>query len=100
MDYQSSQALTDLYLQQRLVSDRGVGIFDDQSRAIAPVFFTGDPNLMSKDEIQIVLLRSADVLLELKGLEQLLKQLDEQLAGELRNDVTLEAQNGVAEPGT
>jgi hypothetical protein len=86
MDYLSAEALTSVYMQQRIVSDRGLTVFDAQSRAIAPVFFTGEPALMSKDEIQIVLLRSADVLLDLKALGQLLKELDEQLAAELQGD--------------
>jgi len=86
MDYQSAQALTGVYVQQQIVSDRGLTVFEAQSRAIAPVFFTGDPSLMSKDEIQIVLLRSADVLLDLKALGQLLKELDDQLAEELQID--------------
>jgi hypothetical protein len=85
MDYQSAQALTGVYMQQRIVSDRGLAVFDAQSRAIAPIFFTGDPNLMSKDEIQIVLLRSADVLLDLRALGQLLTELDEQFAAELQS---------------
>jgi hypothetical protein len=41
MDYQSAQALTSVYMQQRIVSDRGLAVFDAQSRATAPVFFTG-----------------------------------------------------------
>jgi hypothetical protein len=86
MDYQSAQALTGVYMQQRIVSDRGLAVFDAQSRAIAPIFFTGEPNLMSKDEIQIVLLRSADVLLDLKALGQLLNELDEQFGAELQRD--------------
>jgi hypothetical protein len=86
MDYDTAQSLTGVYVQQRIVSDRGLAIFDAQTRAISPIFFTGDPNLMSKEEIQTVLLRSADVLLELKGLEQLLKELDQQFVEELRNE--------------
>jgi len=86
MDYRSAEALTGVYVQQRIVSERGLAVFDDQTRAIAPIFFTGDPNQMSKDEIQIVLLRTADVLLELRGLQQLLQELDEQFAAELQND--------------
>jgi hypothetical protein len=86
MDYKSAQALSDVYLQQHYVSDRGLTLFDEQTRAISPILINSDPNLMLKDEIQIVLLRSADVLSELRGLEQLLEQLDEQLATQLRND--------------
>ncbi len=65
---------------------RGLTVFDEQTRAISPIWITGDPNLLSRDEIQLVILRSADVLSELRGLEQLLKQLDEQYTSELRND--------------
>jgi hypothetical protein len=83
MDYPTAQALTGVYTQQRVVSERGLKVFEDQTQAIAPVFFTGKPSLLSKDEMQIVLLRSADVLLELKGIEQLLKELDEEFAAEL-----------------
>jgi hypothetical protein len=86
MDYKSAQAWSDVYLQQRYVSDRGLTLFEEQTRAISPMLINSDPNLMLKDEIQIVLLRSADVLSELKGLEQLLQELDEQLATQLRND--------------
>jgi hypothetical protein len=86
MDYESARALSDVYSQVHFVSDRGLILFDEQSRAISPVLITSDPNLMLKDEIQIVLLRSADVFSELRGLEQLLKELDEQLATQLRND--------------
>jgi hypothetical protein len=86
MDYQSAQALTSVYKQQRIVSDRGLTVFDAQSRAISPVFFTGEPNRLSKEEIQTVLLRSADVLLDLKALGQLLQGLDEQFAAEMQGD--------------
>jgi hypothetical protein len=86
MDYETTQALTEVYLQQRITSDRGIAVFDEQTRAIAPIFITGDPNLMSKDEIQLTLQRSADLLLDLKALEQLLKTLDAQLAEELQKE--------------
>jgi hypothetical protein len=86
VDYQSVQSWTDVYSQQHFVSDRGIGVFDAQTQAISPALITSDPNLMSKEEIQIVLLRSADVLSELRGLEQLLKELDDQYTTELQND--------------
>lgn len=84
MDYESAQAWSDVYLQQQFVSDRGLTLFDEQTRAISPVLITSDPNLMSKDEIQLVLLRSADLFSGLKGLEQLLKELDDQFRTELQ----------------
>jgi hypothetical protein len=86
MDYESAQSWSDVYTQLHYVSDRGLTVFDDQTRAISPILITSDPNLLSKEEIQLVLLRSADVLSELKGLEQLLKELDDQLVMEIKND--------------
>ncbi len=86
MDYQTAQALAEIYDQQRLISSRGVQIFDAQSRAVSPVFITGDPNQMSKEETQLTLQRSADLLLDLRALEQLLTQFDVQLSNELKKE--------------
>ncbi len=86
MDYQTARALADIYAQQRLISSRGVQIFDAQSRAVSPVFITGDPNQMSKEETQLTLQRSADLLLDLRALERLLTQFDVQLSDELKKE--------------
>jgi hypothetical protein len=83
MDYETAQTLSEIYGQQQIVTSRGLQVFDLQNRAIAPIYITGDPNLMSKDEIQLTLQRSADLLADLRGLGQLLAQFDVQLAGEL-----------------
>jgi hypothetical protein len=83
MDYEAAQSLSEIYGQQHIVTSRGLQVFDLQNRAIAPIYITGDPNLMSKDEIQLTLQRSADLLADLRGLGQLLVQFDVQLAGEL-----------------
>lgn len=83
MDYETAQTLSDIYGQQRIVAGRGLQVFDQQNRAIAPIYITSDPNLMSKDEIQLTLQRSADLLADLRALGQLLVQFDVQLAGEL-----------------
>jgi hypothetical protein len=83
MDYETAQTLSDIYGQQRIVAGRGLQVFDQQNRAIAPIYITSDPNLMSKDEIQLTLQRSADLLADLRALGQLLVQFDVQLTGEL-----------------
>ncbi len=88
MDYDTTQSLTEVYLQQRVVSERGLAVFDEQNRAAAPIFISGDPNLMSKEEIQLTLQRSADLLVDLKAVEELLKTLDDQLAEELKQERT------------
>jgi hypothetical protein len=58
----------------------------DQSIAIAPIFITGDPTTMSKEEVQLTLQRSAELLLNLRGLEQMLTQLDAQFLNELKKN--------------
>jgi hypothetical protein len=86
MDYQTAQDLADVYAQQRIVSHRGLKMFEDQSLAIAPIFITGDPKAMSTEEVQLTLQRSADLLLNLRGLEQLLTQLDAQFLSQLKKN--------------
>ncbi len=86
MDYDTTQSLTEVYLQQRIVSDRGLALFEEQNRATGPISITGDPNLMSKEEIQLTLQRSADLLLDLKAAEQLLTALQAQFAEELAKE--------------
>ena len=89
MDYETAQTLSEIYGQQHVVSSRGLAIFDEQTRAIAPVFITGDPKLMSKEEIQLTLQRSADLLLDLRSVDQLLIQFDAQLAEGLSHEAQM-----------
>jgi len=84
MDYATVQALSEVYEQQTIVSNSGITIFNQQNLAIAPVFITGDPNLMSPEEIQLTLQRSADLLLGVKALEELLTQLDARFDRQLK----------------
>ncbi len=78
MDYQTARGLSDLYKQQDFVSTEALRIFSLQTRAIGPYFITEDYALMSKEEVQLTLQRSADLFLDLKGLQSLLLQLDAQ----------------------
>jgi hypothetical protein len=84
MDYQSAQSFGELYGQQNIVSGSGLKIFDEQNRAVAALFISQDPNLATKEEIQLTLQRSADLLADLKALEQLLTQLDAQIVERLK----------------
>jgi hypothetical protein len=83
MDYETTQTLSGIYSQQHYLTERGQRVFDEQNRAIAPILITGDPNLMSKDEIQLTLQRSADLVADLRALGQLLEQFDARLGEEL-----------------
>lgn len=83
MDYDTAQALSSIYGQQHILSERGLQIFDQQNRAIAPATIAGNPELMTKEEIQLTLQRSADLSADLYALAQLLEQFDAQLSAEL-----------------
>ena len=65
----TAQTLADICDEQRVISDLALGILEAQSRAIAPAFITGDPAPMLKEEIQLTLQRTADLLMDLRSLE-------------------------------
>jgi hypothetical protein len=83
-EYADAQSLADLYLQQAFVVSSGMQIYRNQTEAIAPLFISNDPNAMSKEEIQLSLTRSADVLIGLRSLEQVIVQLNRQYDDQLR----------------
>jgi len=84
IDFKSARDLSDVYAQQELVDATATRIYRNQPLALAPLFISGDPNRMSPVEIQTCLERSADLLLDLQGLQQLLTQLDVQYLEELK----------------
>lgn len=84
INLRTAQDLEGVYTQQEFVATTAERIYENQTRAIAPLFITGDPNAMSRDEIQTTLERSADLLLGLRSLEQLLSELNKQYTEELK----------------
>jgi hypothetical protein len=83
-DYADAQSLADVYLQQDFVVNSGMQLYKNQTEAIAPLFISGDPNTMSKEEIQLCLTRSADVLLGLRALEQVIVELNREYDDQLK----------------
>jgi hypothetical protein len=84
IDFKSAQELSDVYAEQDFASASATRIYRNQTLAISPLFITGDPNQMSAHETQLCLERSADLLLDLRSLEEILQQLDRQYSEQLK----------------
>ncbi len=84
LDFESERDLADVYaMQDNLVSAGVVRIQRDHALAVAPFYVSQNPDKMTSEETQLCLQRSADLLMDLKTLEQLLVQLDQQYVQEL-----------------
>jgi hypothetical protein len=92
MEYKDVKDFSDVYGQQELANSIAVNLFHEQVKAIAPLFINGgEPphnNEILKEsrpeEINVALQRSADLLLELNELEQIVKQLNDQYSKTLK----------------
>lgn len=62
------------HARQDIVNARAQEVFHDQSRAIAPVLATGEPQRLTGNELDLVLQRSSDLLADLKGIGQVMSQ--------------------------
>ncbi len=83
MDFEVLRDLSDVYLVQDLVGRNIAKIAFDHQLAPAPVLLGDDPAKSSKEEIQLALVRSSDLRMELKTLEQVLLQLNQAYVHEL-----------------
>lgn len=76
MEYAEVQCYAGIYTQQRLISEQGQRLLENQTRAISPALIAGNPLAMTDAERDLVTSRSADLLADLKGVEQLMSQWD------------------------
>jgi hypothetical protein len=76
MEYAEVQCYAGIYTQQRLISEQGQRLLENQTRAISPALIAGNPLAMTEAERDLVTSRSADLLADLKGVEQLMSQWD------------------------
>lgn len=83
-DYGEAQAITEVYGQQEIATVAGLEVYRAHTLAISPLFITGDPNTMTREEVQLSLQRTADLLLTLRSLDQLLVQLQKDYADQLK----------------
>ena len=78
MDYAEVQCYAGIYTQQHVISEQGQRLLENQTRAISPALIAGNPLAMTEAERDLVTSRSADLLADLKGAEQLMTQWDTQ----------------------
>jgi hypothetical protein len=82
-EYAETQDLTDVYGQQAIVNSAGVELYKEHTLAISPLFISNDPGAMTREETELCLQRSADLLLKLKSLEQIIVELQRDYADQL-----------------
>ncbi len=85
LDFEKERDLGHVYyVQEDIVAPRLTQILRDHSLAWAPILSLEHPEKSTKDEIELSLQRSADLLADLKSLEGLLGSLDQAYVDELR----------------
>jgi hypothetical protein len=87
MEYKSVQGFADLYSQQEIANSAAVSLFQEQVRAISPIYIyagKGGPEKLNPTEMALILQRSADLLMDLQELEQVMTQLDQQYGKTLK----------------
>lgn len=80
MEYAEVQCYAGIYTQLHVISEQGQRLLESQTRAISPALVAGNPLAMTEAERDLVTTRSADLLADLKGAEQLMSQWDTQCA--------------------
>jgi len=84
LDFESARDMAEVYsMQDDLVSSTALRLQRDHLLASAPILVQDDPTKSTKEALQLSLQRSADLFMDLKTLEQLLVELDQQYTQEL-----------------
>jgi hypothetical protein len=85
LDFESERGLAHVYyIQDDLLVPSLARLLRDHSLAPAPVIaFANDPEKASKESLDLSLQRSADLLADLKTMEDFLKSLDQEYVKEL-----------------
>lgn len=81
MEYKVVQDFADAYKGQEIVNNMAVELFNDQVKAISPAFASGGellPDKLTTEQVNMVCYRTADLMLSLRQLEQILNQLNDQ----------------------
>lgn len=76
MEYAEVQCYAGIYAQQSVINTQAMELFQGQARAISPVLISGKADALTAEERERVLSRSADLLADLKAVEQLMSQWD------------------------
>ena len=84
MDFESERSLGSVYyVQDEIIARNLANLLRDHSLAPASIVALGSPEKCTKEELQMGLQRSADLLMDLKSMEIILASLDKDYAEEL-----------------
>jgi hypothetical protein len=84
MPYQEVQDGDDLYIQQQILNNQAVELFHRQTLAMTPMFMEDDATSLPPARIESILHDTAATLIELKTLQQLVKQYDNDCLAQLK----------------
>ena len=78
MPYKQVQDLADVYGQQDILNTAVLRLIEEQPKALAPIFIAKDPSQTSEANLETMQTRTADVLISVRMMEQILTQLNQQ----------------------
>ena len=84
MAFKQVQDLADLYGEQDVVNTAVLRLIDEQPKALAPLLIVKDVDQSSEANLERVQTRTADVLVSVRVLEQILTQLKQQYQDTLK----------------
>ena len=84
MPYKQVQDLADVYGQQEIINTAAQQLFEEQPRALAPLFIAKDADKTSEANLDRIQTRTADVFISVRVLEQVLTQLQKQYQDTLK----------------
>jgi len=84
MAFRQVQDLADVYGQQDVVNTAVLRLIDEQPKALAPLLIVKDVDQSSEANLERVQTRTADVLVSVRVLEQILAQLKQQYQDTLK----------------
>lgn len=76
MDSASISDYAEIYGQQQYVNATGLAIINEETKAAAPLKVAKDPLMLTPDEIQTLLIKSAEIDLSFQTLQSTMKSLD------------------------
>jgi hypothetical protein len=84
MAYKEVQDLADVYGLQDIANTAAVGLFEEQPKALAPLFIAKDVDQTADANLETIQARTADVLISVRDLQQMITQLEKRYQDALK----------------
>jgi len=83
MGYKEVQSLDDIYLEQEIITNEVIRVFQEQPKVVSAFITHPDDEKLTSAEVELALQRAEETLVELKTLEQVVGQLDKMYSAQL-----------------